>query len=432
MTATTAELLDDLVCRGRRRRHDVAAWQTDRSHLQLVLRDGRLVESTATTVPLLRMSAADRSGGFRSLAVATRIGAEELLDVLERVPSLPKDDPAADLPAADCLKEVPARAQVAPPARADQVEAAAVGLFENAGGPDLEIRVEQLTEVVTARAATRSGSYGQSRCSVQLRVTGSGRQPGLREAWFHAQDLSSALAGARQDLARLREEVDYPVTRLSGRRSVPIVIEGEVGAQLLALATKSLSAEAVLAGRGALPGDALGARAASPMFAVVDDPQRDGAPLAPLFDDEGFRCKRRELVVDGVVVDLLGSSATASLGGVRPGNGWSSDRLAPPRPAGSNLVIEASGADRQIIPHDVMRIVQCQGLHMANDITGEFAMAATVTLGDRRGEQVLVAGNVFDLLERAVPVGRSVSWFAGSSTYYGSGDMYLDDWEVQQ
>jgi len=206
-----------------------------------------------------------------------------------------------------------------------------------------------------------------------------------------------------------------------------VFLPGDIAAQLVALLSKSFSAEATAEGRSRFAG-LVGSRVGAAGLSMIDDPLLGGAPKHATFDDEGTEATRKPLVEAGVLRNYLGSSATAKLGVATGGNAWQPDRTSAPRVAGSNLYIApGSGAISPAV--GTIEVVQSHGLHMANEITGAFSMGASVIVHGESGPAVVnglsVAGNVIDMLHEILLVGDRLQWSAGSVAYYGSPDLLV-------
>ncbi len=410
---------------------DITPWLTERQHANAVWRDGRVVESAFTRSQLFRLSVVDDRGSRRTVSGTALPDPHDVVGLVTKLPAW--SGPAPTAAVAALPRPVPG---AAPPPDRGALAALAGQLSRPAPDHVVEVRVEEVRDAVTAVLPAASAGYTTGRYAVQVRVTSVRGARSSRESWIHAVDLhelGTTAAARREEMLR---HAALPVTDDVPSCDAELLVRGEVAAQLLALASKAFSAEVVLSGRSPFTADSVGRPVAAPGVDVVDDARLPGGPRSAVFDDEGTPGGRVDLVDAGALRAYLGSSSTQSLPASAAGCTWSPDRMAPPRPAGSNLVLRAARgvgahvADATDVTGDVVhQVVECQGLHMANDITGDFAMSTSVEVGRgsnfRRMEQVMLSGNVFVVLRRATPVGGPLSWFAGTSSHYGSPDLVV-------
>ncbi len=305
--------------------------------------------------------------------------------------------------------------------------------FETANGTLLdrellaELRIDQLSRTVSV-ANTFGGAQGYqtSTASVVLRLTGLGRAGRERAHidWVgfgsDASPLLRRLPAIFAPCAAALRADDLPADQ---PLPAAVLFEGPVAARLLGLFARALCGDAVIQGRSALAGR-LGTIVTSPEITIADDPCAQHAPWYAPFDDEGTPTARRVLVRHGTLLAYLGSRETGeTLEAAMPGNAWQAAPSLPPRPGPGNLWIEPQAGDsRPEVP--ALKVIQAHGLNLANDITGDFSMGATALVERTTGEQsvvkVTVAGNVYDMFRRALPIGSEVSWFGGSASYCGA------------
>lgn len=408
---------------------DITPWLTDRHHASAVWRDGREIESAFTWSQLFRMSVVDDEDRLRTVCGTSLPEPDDVIGLVRKLPSWQAT-----------TSDIPRTGRLPGPVQQDDsrtdrgsLNTLARALSRPVSGRTIEVRIEDFRDVVTAVLPHSSAGYTTGRYALQIRVTSTRAARASRETWVHAGDWEELVSVAEFRRDELLRHTGLSTTDDAPRSGAEVLVHGEVAAQLLALAAKAFSAEAVLSGRSPYAADSLGEPVAHSSIDIVDDAGLAGGSRWAAFDDEGVPCHRVALVAAGSLRAFLGSSSTRALPGSSSGCTWSPDRMSPPRPAGSNIFLSAP-SDHAIDEPVIHRVVECQGLHMSNDITGDFAMSTSLQVGhgtlNRRMEQVMLSGNVFQLLKSAVPASRALSWFAGSSTHYGSPDLVVRGLQV--
>lgn len=261
------------------------------------------------------------------------------------------------------------------------------------------------------------------RAVVQLRCA-TGHGPGALSRSFVGPDIGRALASAEA----AADDCVERTAALAGPESpspLPpaVVLHGSVVSRLLALLAPSLQLDSVREGRSRLA-DRLGERIAAPGFQLVDD--APGQAFA--FDDEGTPTHTVRLLEDGRLLEFLSDrrSAYASRT-MSTGAGWrsSSGSEIRVRPcallAGWDLPVSAAMGP-------ALHVLQACGMHISNDVTGDFSFGAVGLVEDgsglrRNAGSLTVAGNVIDLLPRMYPVESPIRHAPRSVNLYGSPDM---------
>lgn len=304
-----------------------------------------------------------------------------------------------------------------------RAEAAAL---TSAGDVLTELWINQVSRSVTVASTEGArGGYRTSSGSLLYRAT---RDAAGRRTHVDREDIGPDAAFLLGRLPALVAGRCDAVLRAATTTSTPpsaVVLDGAVAARLVFLFARSLCADSVAQGRSRLA-DALGTRVLSPSLTLVDDPLAENAPLHAPFDDEGTPTTRRVLVDRGVLTGFLGSRDHAA---PMPGNAWQEGPSVPPRPLPGNLWIEP-GSGAAVPDGAFLRVVQAYGMHLSNDITGDFSMGVTALVEQggevRSAEGLTVAGNVFAMLERAHPLATELTWSGGGSSYCAAPDLLVD------
>lgn len=236
------------------------------------------------------------------------------------------------------------------------------------------------------------------------------------------EEMVSCRAGlALDDLA---ERVIHKI-RLSGETAgsatgeLPVVFTPKgVAMTLMAPLRAALSGRMVVQGASPL-GDKLGQTVADARFSLWDDGLVAWAPGSGPCDHEGVACRRTPLIDAGRVAGFYYDLQTAGQAGVAStANGFRSlDSL--PAPSPSSLVIGCGDAALESIIaglSDGIIVDQTMGAWSGNLISGEFS--GNVHLGWRvsggsivgRVKDTMVAGNIYDALNRLAAIGGEAEW----------------------
>jgi PmbA protein len=295
---------------------------------------------------------------------------------------------------------------------------------EAARGGARVLRAE-ISEVsgATVVANTRGVSARERGGSVDVSVSAaaeSGGETQIGEGWRGARFFGALDAAAAGREARARAAAGLGARRTrAGRRAV--VFEPWVGAELLELLAEPLSAEEAQSGRSLLAGR-LGARAASTLVTVRDDPRLRGGPGSARFDDEGVPTRDKALIERGVLREFLHDAATAARARtVSNGCGYRSDWSGRPGPSPSNLRLEPGALKREALLADTkdgLLVLEVLGAHMVDTVSGEFSIGVS-GLELARGavgrpfNGAMISGNLIDLLSRVDAVADDPVFYGG-------------------
>lgn len=206
-----------------------------------------------------------------------------------------------------------------------------------------------------------------------------------------------------------------------------VLVSGWVMVKLLSLVVPAFLQDTVVEGRSPL-GEKVGQQVCARGVDLVDDPFAAAYPLSAPWDDEGTPTRTTELVVDGTLRGFLSHRHSAALAGTHStGSGRRSAGGEMPRVQPSHLSLRPGpliGPDPRA-GRRLLRIVQANGAHTSNGITGDFSIGANAVLENPDGTRcnagsITVAGNVFELLgsieghDGAVRASRSHTTFVTS------------------
>jgi predicted Zn-dependent protease len=277
-------------------------------------------------------------------------------------------------------------------------------------GRSIEIRLTyEHRSVRLAGSDDFEGGYEDATATLRIRVD---HRDNARRGSCVIEDSASsveelgAMAEAAVATAGRRAAADALSVPL--REEPPrVVLDPMVATRVLRLLVPSVQLDSVILGRSRWE-DAVGAPVASPCVTIFDNAQLEGGPMAAPFDDEGTSTRVVELVEQGVLQRYLADTRSGAQAGVpSTGSGWrgKNDEMPTVRP--SCFVLEADGGIEATsdlaLGSGWLWVLQAHGVHVANDITGDFSFGARGVLADgspsgRPVHGFTLAGNVFDLI----------------------------------
>lgn len=235
-----------------------------------------------------------------------------------------------------------------------------------------------------------------------------------RDYWYSTARRRAAV----EDPAAVgRTAARRAVRRLGARKvkttEVPVVFDPETAASLVRSVASAASGPSLYR-RASFLLDRLGARIASPLVTIVDDPLIPGGLGSRPFDGEGLATRRTALVAEGVLESyLLDSYSARKLGmasthhAARDGSGVSVGT--------TNLMLVPGTAT----PNELIASVR-SGLYVTeligfgvNGVTGDYSRGAVGLWIDAGQlaypvEEVTVAGNLLDMLAGVEGVGNDL------------------------
>lgn len=202
-------------------------------------------------------------------------------------------------------------------------------------------------------------------------------------------------------------------------RRCPIVLEPEPAAELLGVLAEAASAEAVVKGRSWLAGK-LGQGVVSPALTILDDGRCEDAPDCFPFDGEGER-SRRTVVVEAGRLDsfLFDRYRGRQMGAASTGNSRRESWTVPPEAGTSCFFIQPGREAGRALVGQLSRglvVEQLLGIHLADEVTGEFSVGCVGHLVERGELQapvtgVALSGQVGQLFRRVEAVGSDLRFF---------------------
>ncbi|HYB98238.1 MAG TPA: metallopeptidase TldD-related protein [Candidatus Limnocylindrales bacterium] len=202
----------------------------------------------------------------------------------------------------------------------------------------------------------------------------------------------------------------------------PIVLSPEAVAEfLLPTLISALTADAVRKGRSPLA-NRIGGSVASPLLSLWDDGRVPGGASSSAFDREGLPTARRALIASGMLQGLLYNhyEARAAGGEARSTGNAVGSVTSLPSVGPHRLEVEpgSTAMDALVDGHErAVWVGRYSG--STNAVTGDFSGVVKngflIEAGERRPvREVLIAGNVFELLGRISAISRERRDVSGS------------------
>lgn len=393
----------------------------------------------------------DRAGGGRVATVAVWTWRDGREGYLVCTPDVPAKDaveqalhlgerlaPREPLPAAEATAVTAATAPGLDPTPAEELEEALRPLSANArrrSGLRTEVRLQtQHREVLVRHSHGFAGSYQDSGATVHSRVEAQGSGVGFGADERFGRSARRLLDGpAAESLHEAEEEARaHSVAGALDGAPANVVLHGRVAAALLGLLAPTLMLDTVRQQRSRW-GERTGEQVAVPGLFVVEDVTLDDAPFWAPFDDEGTRARPVRLIADGVLEGFLSDRRTASEAGTAgTGSGWRGPRGEMPSVRAGCLLL--SGGDGLPVQGErsedsgALWVTQAQGMHMANEVTGDFSFGASGLLvgpsgGVRPVRGFTVAGNVHRMMGRIEAAGRVPRYSRGWGGFLAAPDL---------
>ncbi|MET7685058.1 metallopeptidase TldD-related protein [Streptomyces sp. NPDC005423] len=393
----------------------------------------------------------DRSGGARVATVAVwtwRDGHEGYLVCTPDVPPQDAVDQAlglgerlaarAPLPAAAPTAGPPVSAPGLDPTPAEALEEPLRALSVEPGrrsGLRTELRLQtQHREVLMRHSRGFAGSYRDSTATVQSRVEAQGSGVGFGADERFGRSARRLLDGPAAESLREAEEEARAHSGAGALDGAPadVVLHGRVAAALLGLLAPTLMLDTVRQQRSRW-GDRIGELVGVRGLSVVEDVTLDDAPVWAPFDDEGTPTRTVRLIADGVLREFLADRRTAvEAGATSTGSGLRGPRGEMPSVRAGCLLL--SGGDGVPVQGDrqgdagALWVTQAQGMHMANEVTGDFSFGASGLLVAANGRArpvrgFTVAGNVHRMMGRIEAAGRTPRYSRGWAGFVAAPDL---------
>jgi PmbA protein len=275
------------------------------------------------------------------------------------------------------------------------------------------------------------GAYGERRssCAVAQSRFATGTANGSLTRSYARRDATASLGAAADDLdecVRYTEALGQDAARWEPPATV--LLHGHVMARLLSLLAPSVQLDSVAQRKSRLAGR-LGEQVAAPGFRLVDDAPGLLAPVSYRFDDEGTLTRSMDVIADGRLLGYMSDVRhAADNGSTSTGAGWRSVSGGEVRIRPGALIAGWDESLESAEPGHELYVLQATGMHISNDVTGDFSFGAAGVRQDgggrlRNAGSFTVAGNVIDMLKHLEPVRSPVRYVAHSAEICASPDV---------
>lgn len=267
-----------------------------------------------------------------------------------------------------------------------------------------------------------AGGYEKTSASLSVSVI-AGKQSGMQRdyAWDH--QLIAGKLRLPEDIGR--EAADRAVRRLGAEGiksgSMPVVFEPRVATSLLGHLSSALNGRAVLQQRSFLA-DAIGESVFPDFVEIADDPDHPHGLGNRLFDGEGSRCRRLQLVEHGGLTSFLTDRYAArrlkTVAGGHARRGLTGDIGI----GTSNLVMQAGTTAQQEMLQAIgngLLVTELIGFGV-NGVTGDYSRGAAGFLIEngeigRPVHEITIAGNLKDMYRGIAHIGSDLTWFGSTA-----------------
>jgi len=336
------------------------------------------------------------------------------------------EDPFAGLPSEDHYTTAPPDTQFCFPAAgrlpAEEKIAQARACEEAALAVDARITnsegagfADSMTAVTYANSAGVCLSYQKSACSLYAAPLAEADGQKQRDYWLVRHPDMGSLPPPRE----VGEEAGRRALRRLGARrvatcTVPVVFDPRTAGTLLKHLADAVSGTALVRKSSFLV-DRLGARVASPLVTVCDDPLFPGGLASRPFDAEGIASRTTTVIRDGVLESYLLDTCSARKLGLRSTASSIRPLDGPPAAGPSNFYLKPGTAT----PEEIVASVR-HGLYVTeligfgvNVVSGNFSQGAVGLWidGGRLAfpvEEITIAGNLKDMLTSVEAVGNDL------------------------
>ena len=262
------------------------------------------------------------------------------------------------------------------------------------------------SEFVYANTNGFIGGYRASRHHIDTSVIGEDDAGMQRDYWYTAARVATELLPAAE-VGRIAGE--RTARRLNGRRlgtlDCPVLFEAPEASDLIGSFVHAVSGGSLYRKTSFLL-DALGQKVFSPIVTIREEPHLERARGSAPFDAEGVATAPRSVVRDGVLEGyFLGSYSARTLGMTTTANA-----------GGAHNLVVAPGTDdfAQLVKRMGRGLLVTEQLGQGvNPVTGDYSRGAAgfwVEDGEIAYpvEEITIAGNLKDVFQGIVAVGRDV------------------------
>ncbi len=249
-----------------------------------------------------------------------------------------------------------------------------------------------------------------------------------------AEDKNEAESGSSGESKLLLKEFDpVKIGKEAGQKAIellgaqkissqkiPIVLDPEIGAELIASLSPNFSSENTQKGKSLFIGK-VGQKVASSQLTIIDDGTLENHLGSEPFDGEGIATQRNVVIEKGRLNTLLYNTYTALKEGKQSTGNASRGGFSGGIYVGTtNLFVEAGKKSQKEILSGIKKgvyITRVMGMHTVNPISGEFSIGASGLMIENgkktfpvRG--ITIAGNLIHMLEAIEEIGSDLRFFS--------------------
>jgi len=271
-----------------------------------------------------------------------------------------------------------------------------------------------------AYASSDGFAAGYEKTSASLSVSViAGKDDGMQRDYAWDRQLSAETLRRPEVIGR--EAAQRTISRLGASGlasgSMPVVFEPRVATSLLGHLASAVNGRAVLQQRSFLA-DALGSPLFPAFVGISDDPDHPMGLGNRLFDGEGSRCKRLQLIENGSLTSFLTDRYAAGRLKTMPG-GHARRGLTGDIGIGcSNLIMQEGTITQQDMLQDIGNgLLVCELIGFGvNGVTGDYSRGASGFLIEqgritRPVQEITLAGNLKEMFRGIRHVGSDLTWF---------------------
>lgn len=294
----------------------------------------------------------------------------------------------------------------------------------------------------TVRLSNSHGLNLETKCGISaLQLQAVICDDGKYESAYDMKELK----GEEIDMKALAGEVVEKAIKKAGAGFIEsgkysIVLSAKQMRTMLSAFVSAFSARSAQMGMSLLAGKE-GAKIASDIVNITDDPMREGVSIQTNFDAEGVSAYRKSVVEGGVLKTLLHNRETAKKAGVEStGNASKGGYASPVSVSPYAFCLEAGDKSEEELFAMVgngIYITELSGLHAgANAVTGDFSIqsAGFKIVDGKLGEAVksfTIAGNFFELLKSIAALSDKVEvGVSGGFTTFGAPAVLIHNMSV--
>jgi len=302
-------------------------------------------------------------------------------------------------------------------------EAAARGYSEKISNSEGSEASFGTTHVAYAASDGFAADYVRSSAGLSVSVIAGENDAMQRDYAWHRMRLSSQLRSAEElghEAARRAVERLHGSSMKSGR--MPVIFEPRVATSLLGHLAGAINGRAVLQQRSFLA-DRSDEQIFPDWLEITDDPDHPAGMANRLFDGEGTRCQRRDIIANGRLTGFLTDRYAAKRLGTMP-TGHARRGLTGDISIGTTNLILHPGAQTQAeimreIDHGIL-VTELIGFGV-NGVTGDYSRGAAgflIEKGEivRPVQEITIAGNLREMFANITHLGNDFTWFGATAT----------------